>query len=841
MLVKTIRKAIVSIVLVISLFSIAQMASSLSNLKIEFENSARKLIKEHAQREANRVSSSLNQDLAIARTLSNVMEGIANYPTEKRESIQRLVMKEVLRDNPEYMAVFLSWSLQHIDSTWIRSNGRQRFNQYFSNGKIVESINLTDTAESIELHGLFYEVKELGQGILSNPYLFEAYDNASQELLLATSPCYPINVEGQFVGVIGLDISLDYYTKLSEVNLYENSYAILFSNDGKIISHPNQKWENTLLNDLDYLKSENDLLSMIQNGSDHLFTSYDTYLGEEVMVGIAPINVKDGSPWSVAIVVPDSAIMAPLKKRIMIMAIIMTLVIVLIAFSTQKIGMVLVRSLDKANQRLKNLAHGDLSIKNEIQLNRLDKNLEIGNSVNILMRELRKKSDFSQEIGKGNLNAELKKASDEDLLGHSLLSMRNNLQQAINDTQEALKFATREGRLDVKVKTDGKKGAWLDLSSSINQLLQSIWQPLEEVNKVIEDMAAGDLRSRYISKSDGEVHHLAQNLNHALDELNELINRVKLITLNVRNSANEMILTSEEMTNSSSEIASAIAQISSGAQEQVNKVDKSSQLIENLFDSSENIGKQSNIITNAAEIVNKRSKYGLKMVNNILQSMNDVSQLSKRSENAIKVLEDRSNDISNILEFITGIADQTNLLALNAAIEAAQAGESGRGFAVIAEEIRKLAENSRGSVNEIKSLVTFVQQNTKEVSNSIGEMKSKVEKSHEISQITSEEFKGISEASENNLSLAKEILEMTQDQSKNIKEIVSISEAVVVIAEQSAAGTEEAASASEEVSSGMSSYLKKNQQLAIITQNLQEKLDQFKVVSNEASSFKEIG
>src|SRR5690606_24541022 len=123
------------------------------------------------------------------------------------------------------------------------------------------------------------------------------------------------------------------------------------------------------------------------------------------------------------------------------------------------------------------------------------------------------------------------------------------------------------------------------------------------------------------------------------------IHRVKLITQNVEATAGEMISTSEEMTNRNTEIATSIAQISRGAQEQVSKVDESSRLIENMLTSSESIGQQSDVITNAAEIVNKRSRNGLNMVNTLLESMKEISDLSRKSEVAMKGLEERSKEI----------------------------------------------------------------------------------------------------------------------------------------------------------------------------------------------------
>ena len=151
-----------------------------------------------------------------------------------------------------------------------------------------------------------------------------------------------------------------------------------------------------------------------------------------------------------------------------------------------------------------------------------------------------------------------------------------------------------------------------------------------------------------------------------------------------------MLSASEEMNTNTGEIASAIAQMSSGAQNQVSKVDESSNLVESILRSANDMGEQAEEINRAAQGGADSSDMGLKMVNKVGFSMKDIKAFANDTNESIKVLTERSKEITRVLGVITDIASQTNLLALNAAIEAAQAGDAGRGFAVVAEEIRKL-------------------------------------------------------------------------------------------------------------------------------------------------------
>ena len=454
---------------------------------------------------------------------------------------------------------------------------------------------------------------------------------------------------------------------------------------------------------------------------------------------------------------------------------------------------------------------------------------EISKHINLLIKGFGSSSTFANEIGKGNLEARFDALSDEDVLGHALLSMRGNLKSVIDETNEVVNMASKRGDLGARIDMENKKGVWNELSSSINTLLSSITLPLQTLNKIVNAMAEGDLTRRYDEEANGDIKVMASNLNQALDNLNILLNQITDSAGTIDDSTREMLGASGEMTTSTGEIASAIAQMSAGAQTQVQKVDESSNLSESILKSSTDMGAKSENINNAAKQGVASSQKGTEMVTNVVNSMSDISDFANKTNESIKVLTERSREITRVLGVITDIAGQTNLLALNAAIEAAQAGEAGRGFAVVAEEIRKLAEDSRNSAQEIEKLITDVQNDTEEAAMVIGEMNKSVAVGDEASKEASEVFKEITSSSEKTLSFSEEILKATKSQIHDINNIVTITENIVVIAEQTASGTEEVASSAEELSSGMDNYGSKSKRLASIAGTLKEGVGKFKL------------
>ncbi|MEO9484954.1 MAG: methyl-accepting chemotaxis protein [Ekhidna sp.] len=458
------------------------------------------------------------------------------------------------------------------------------------------------------------------------------------------------------------------------------------------------------------------------------------------------------------------------------------------------------------------------------------RNDEIGDmttSLNQLVESSVSYTKFAIEISRGNLAGDFGDFDDENVLGSQLERMRMNLRQIVSETNEALHEAGGQGILKARISTDEKRGVWLEMAESVNKLLGSVSEPIFEVNRVANAMAKGDLSQRMETSSKGDIKLLTDNLNLALDQLNVLLSDSVSITRNVEISASEMLVTGEEMSRSTGEIASATSQMSSGAQSQVQKVDESSQLIEGVLGTSNEMKIKAKAINDAAKLGSEKSQKGGGMLNELKVSISDILKYTTKSSESIEVLKGRSNEINQVLSVITEIASQTNLLALNAAIEAAQAGDAGRGFAVVAEEIRKLAEDSRKSATRIEQLIKDVQKDTLETSKAMTEMSQRVQSGTAVSSAALEIFNEITESSNNTLVLSEEIVSASENQLTKIQEVVVIIEGVVVIAEQTAAGTEEVASSAVELASGMENYKTKSTNLSEIASGLKDELSKF--------------
>ncbi|WP_456457867.1 methyl-accepting chemotaxis protein [Reichenbachiella sp.] len=455
-------------------------------------------------------------------------------------------------------------------------------------------------------------------------------------------------------------------------------------------------------------------------------------------------------------------------------------------------------------------------------------------SLTLLRNNLEITSNFALNIGEGQLEQEYKVLSEKDVLGRSLVTMRDNLTKVINDTQEVVQKAGRDGILNSRIDLTEKSGAWKELSGAINNLLSSISMPILSVNEIVNAMAEGDLTKTMRKDLNGDFKMLADNLNKALNNLNGFLNQIANDADSMNSSSRLMQVSSDEMASSTSEIATAIGQMSSGAQTQVGKVDESSQLIEGILTSSNEMGQRADRINKAAKTGVDNSEQGMKMVEKVVVNMNEIATFSDKTNASINVLTERSNQITTMLAVISDIAAQTNLLALNAAIEAAQAGDAGRGFAVVAEEIRKLAESSRSSAKEIELLVTGVQSDTKEAAKVIEIMHKSVVEGNSTSTQVLDSFRKITEASHNTLEFSEEILNAAKIQISDINNVVSITEGIVVIAEQTASGTEEVAASASELSAGMENYNNRTVELSNIAKRLNEGLGKFSLAETHS-------
>ena len=528
------------------------------------------------------------------------------------------------------------------------------------------------------------------------------------------------------------------------------------------------------------------------------------------------------------------AIDGKVRQNVIILICLLVIISLLGAFVLAVHVKKITQNINLINESTSLLAEGRLPERNSVISN--DELGDAHRAINKLIQGHEAKARFAEKVGSGKLEAELDILSEHDALGLSLLEMRDNLKQVIDDTNAVISKAGDEGDLKAWIDLEGKKGAWKDLGEGINRLLHSFVKPLISLNTIFDGMAKGDLWVRYEGESKGDIRSMIRSLNTALENIQVLIKKAVRMANDVENSAQEMLMSGNEMNISTGEIASAIGQISVGAQTQAERVDATSGLSERILASAESMSEKSRQINTAAKEGVDSSQKGKEMMANVATAMQSISEYSTKTSDSIEILSKRSDEIKDVLKVINEISSQTNLLALNAAIEAAQAGDAGRGFAVVADEIRKLAEQTRTSSAEIESLIQSVAHDTQQASRDMSSMEEMVSTGDQITRSTLAVFAAIANAATNNYELSEEILKSTESQKVDIQAIVRNTESIVVIAEQTAAGTEEAASSATDMSRGMENYARKLGALSEIASSLKEELEQFKVEQQDTLS-----
>ncbi|AIQ59395.1 methyl-accepting chemotaxis protein [Paenibacillus borealis] len=296
-------------------------------------------------------------------------------------------------------------------------------------------------------------------------------------------------------------------------------------------------------------------------------------------------------------------------------------------------------------------------------------------------------------------------------------------------------------------------------------IARSISKPLLQMLHLASEVANGDLTQQSDISTKDEVGQLAAALNRMVHNLKDLINGIVMNSQSVAAS-------SEQISASTQEIAGTSTNQSAAATNITELFKELSLAIDSVASSAEEAAELSNETVRTA-------REGGYVVETSLQGMQTVNHQMKQ-------LEEDSSKIGDIIEVIDDIAEQTNLLALNAAIEAARAGEQGRGFAVVADEVRKLAERSSDATKEITKIIKAMQENTKQSVRAVAE-------SVEQSSMTSQAFEQIISMVNNSSLKVNEIAAACEEESAQAAEVMSSVQSIAASSEESAAASEETA------------------------------------------------
>lgn len=237
-------------------------------------------------------------------------------------------------------------------------------------------------------------------------------------------------------------------------------------------------------------------------------------------------------------------------------------------------------------------------------------------------------------------------------------------------------------------------------------------KPVTQLVSATETLKNGNLNINITNQGNDEIGKLAQNFAAMVAGLKELLKHVKVSTEVVTAASEELTASAQQSAATAEQVTTAIADISLSAEQQVNSANEATVLVTQIVTDIEQIVADSATVASASEGTAQLAASGGKSLKNAVAQMNSITTSVANSTEVVAKLGERSTEIGQIIDTISGIASQTNLLALNAAIEAARAGEQGRGFAVVAEEVRKLAEQSENAAKQIAGLIGEIQIDT---------------------------------------------------------------------------------------------------------------------------------
>jgi len=387
---------------------------------------AEELTRTYAREYANYVKADLNVDMNMTRALAHISKSFRKYPQDKFVEYMNENLKHLIIENPNFLSTWYNWELSAIWPNWEKPHGRMRITYYRINNQILNKLEIIDTVPGFT-KGAYYDQLASQQETVMDPYYF-AYQEGEEEFL-ETSVVTPIVEDGVSLGVAGFDLELGRFQDLiGTIQPINGSYSFLTAYNGQIVAHKNEELVGKFVNEVfdENLEIEN----IIKNGKEYFYTIVDenniTY-----WVSQAPVVIGNSvTPWSFGFAVPVDVIMAEEKatlKRSIFVGIggllLIALIIWIIAHSIS-------RPVIKTTAILSDLAKGDIDESKKLKVNTSDEIGEMGNSVNTLIDGLNKTALFAQEIGKGNLDKQFELLSNKDVLGNSLLDMRESLKVA---------------------------------------------------------------------------------------------------------------------------------------------------------------------------------------------------------------------------------------------------------------------------------------------------------------------------------------------------------------------------------------------------------------------------
>ena len=819
--------------------------------------SSRSLIENKAAELGQTVGSELDKAVQASRTLAIALQNRDSV----NDSLDRLgtikMMKNIIDESPSFFGIWMGWEPQKFDGLDVEnentptSDGTGRFIPYwYRNDSGEPELTYLVDYETAGIGDYYLNPKNtLAESVLE-PYLYPI--NGVDVALTTIS--VPILKNDKFVGAVGVDFQLGTFQTIADSLDYLNGTGkmYLLSSGGIIVAATGQA--NLIGSNIAdvFVDEATLLLSDAQGGK-----AYYSQNNELTLVNV-PFYVGDtGEPWSVLMTVPTATLLKQTKSVTWDFWLkaggLLVFIIIFIGFLSQIIS----KPMKILTNATKELAEGkmtwNISDKDRSTLTgRYSEARILSESLDKMVNGMIEKVvwyegildsiPFPLSVTDMDMNWTFINKPTEGLLGVTRAQVRGtqckNWKAGICDTLDCGIARLRNGfsqtlfdqwganfKVDTSYLTDskGEKIGHVEVVSEITNLVAAAnyeKSAVEKLSGYLERLAEGQLGFDIEELPEGNEHTkevkqnfiaIMSNLEKARDMLREMLLNVIENTKNVELSSGELAQASEQAGQATSQIATTIQQVTKGITQQSEATARVTSMVENEVQAINNLvegtKRQGVAVRKAGEVTN------------LITSAGGISDKVIESNRKVEEMGVRSNKIGAIVETIDDIASQTNLLALNAAIEAARAGEQGKGFAVVADEVRKLAERSSVATKEIGTLVDEIQKTVQEA----------VVVSTSVAQEINIASTDLMESIEAVAGVVKENEEITEQLASSSGEVMQAIENIAAVSEENGAAIEQVSASTEEMTAQVEEVNASAQSLAELSSVLKQSTEKFTV------------
>ncbi|MCL1702872.1 methyl-accepting chemotaxis protein [Lysinibacillus sp. Bpr_S20] len=354
-------------------------------------------------------------------------------------------------------------------------------------------------------------------------------------------------------------------------------------------------------------------------------------------------------------------------------------------------------------------------------------------------------------------------------------------------------------------------------------------KPIRNLTSQVKQVGNGDLTIKIETDRKDEIGVLTNAFQQMVLDLQKIIIGINSSSKQLIDTTNGVARSSEQANEAISHISASIQEVSAGAHAQYKSAGESSATLEQMSEGIQHIAEASSNVSQLSSISLQNVELGNGNIEKVIHQMKIINESVQLSANAIKKLENQSNEVSLIINMIRDIASQTNLLALNAAIEAARAGESGKGFAVVAEEVRKLAEQSEKSAASIANLISKINEDTSLTVQTMNVVTGNVEDGLQAVEEAGKSFESILQSIQGVVSHTKQVSVTSEEMSAFSEEIIAGVMETTILANKAAKATESVVERTMEQESYNQDILHSVLQLNKMAEELEKSVSKFEV------------